>query len=196
MAEPIIESEFDTMHMGPPLDGTFPATEINPNATRYWGNIPERRYVLPFWAADRLLADSPTGEIALKVRNIGNPALLEAEWVSFSSNDPVGEVDTDESGGGFIQWLIDLLKSLQSPPPEETVNYYVIGSSLYAVSGNLNFRQFTPHSRMTIVARIGETPGGRIIVYFNVCELVQKGDGPGGPGTSSGAKIPSGDDDE
>lgn len=188
-----IHDNFDTLNNGPGGPGTFPIQEIEPNVFNYWGNTPEKQFVLPFWKADQLIGDSPSNELALKLTNVDDPALVDGTWVSYNADDPDGE-NTDNATGGLIGFLINLLESLQPSTPEPPATYYVIGESLYDPTGTENFRQFTPHTRMAILGRIGKTTTDRLVVYFAVCELVRQ-DGTGGPGAATGAKVPS-DDDE
>lgn len=195
MAEPNnVKSTFDSMRLGPPAPGFFPFTEIKQNVERYWGDVPERRFVITFWQADRLIAQSPNNELALRVTNIDQPAQVDATWISFNAADPEGEASQNTGNSNWITRLIDFLEGLLPSTPPENPVYYVLGPALYPVSGNNHFKQFTPHAEMTIVARLAKTADGKQFVYFNVCQLDLKGDETGGGGgATSGAKIPSGD---
>lgn len=188
MAEPRIETAFSTLSSSP-QSGSFTMNEMMADIQRYWGNpTTEIQYPISFGRADRLLSQSPSNQIALKVTNVEDPSAVDAEWVAFNESDLDG---SEEYAPGFIGWLQRLLDRLtSSSEPEADVRYYVIGSELYTSSGNENFRQFTPHFQMTITGRIGRAENGSVGLHFIVCRLVPQVSGPGGPGASSGARIP------
>ena len=119
-----------------------------------------------------------------------------AEWISYDPANP-GVSSGDSPGGfiGFLQGLIDSLKSLTSPDPP--IALFVFGEELFPLDSDSRngLRQFTPHRLMTILGRIGRTDRGNTAAFIVGGRLEILEEGGGGPGGSTGAKLPPGDGD-
>lgn len=125
-------------------DGEFNLGIINEEAIRYWGDrAKEKRFVIPFWAADELLGDSTENSLALRVTNIDSTELVKTEWVAFNS-DRIADLCDDAS-----------------------MSYYVIERQRYPDQSN--FKSYLGSDyRLMVVARIGKDENGEISVYFSV----------------------------
>lgn len=193
MAEIRIESgQADLVQLPTNDPGKFTPPEMNSDVGRYWGSpTSEQLFILPFWKADRLIAQSPSKQLALRVTDIEDPALVDARWISYDSANP-GRDAAEVTGGviGYFLNLIEVLKrQLGSDPP---VTLFVFGEELYPASGENGLKHFKPYHQMNIVGRIGRNNADKTISYILAGNInLKTGPGTGGPGATTGAKIPA-----
>ena len=64
---------------------TFTPTQMDADVQRYWGEIEEKTFSIPFALAQRLLFVSDQKEVALHIQDMNDPDLVDADWMSFSN---------------------------------------------------------------------------------------------------------------
>lgn len=197
MAEIRIETGHATLEQFPTgASNEFTPPVMEQEIINYWQDINnERLFLIPYWKAARLIAQSPSQQIALRVTHIEDPALVDAQWISYDPANP-GKDASVSTGGviGYFQNLIDILKrQLGDDPP---VALFVFGEELFPLNGNEGLKQFRPHRLMSLVGRIGRQNNGNTnptAAFILAGQIdIKIGPGSGGGGATSGAKIPPG----
>ncbi len=150
-------------------------------ALNYWGDLSrEKMFPLAFWQAKQMLAASSSDEIALRVTNIFDPDSVSASWMVFE------QVFSD---------------SLQDPV-ELGVHYFILDDAFF--HGPI-LTTTTPILQMAGLYRATSTPQNNIIrgrigvdpasnqyfAFFQAAECILIGQGAGGGGALTGAKVPS-----
>ncbi|PHN04144.1 hypothetical protein [Flavilitoribacter nigricans] len=196
MAEIKIETGHDELEQLPTgAPGVFTPAQMNQEIINYWQSINnERIFLIQYWRANLLLAQSPSKQIALRVTNIEDPDLVDATWISYDPDNP-GKDASQNTGGiiGYFQNLIATLKrQLGDDPP---VSLFVFGEEIFPLEGNEGLKQFVPHRLMTLVGRIGRKANGNPTAFILAGQVdIKLGPGAGGGGATSGARIPPGED--
>ncbi len=189
MPNPRIEVSTATLDPGAPPDHgaeVFTPLEMIEDVNRYWGiGQTEKIFVLPAWKAERLLAESNLNQFALKVSNIEDPANVDAEWISFNADvNPV--FTTSDADEKLKQVIIKVLHQVPQYLNAEDDAYFVLDQSVFD-----QFRPLFVGPLFSIVAKIGKTPQGNEVIYFILGQInLILDNGGGGPGATSGAKIP------
>lgn len=132
----------------------------------------KRTYLISFSEADRLISQSPSEELALRVVHMNDPDKLEASWVSFDE-------ETAKKDGSLVTYIW-LAKKFFGPDGRSDKN---------------NFKS-TDHNYddMIITARFGKSKQGLVSAYL-IAGKIDYITSPGGDnpmGATTGAKIPPG----
>lgn len=156
----------------------FKLSDLAAPIYNYWGLIEnERVFPIAGWKLQQLF-DASTGNpkcIAIKVHNIGDPNLVDVEWISYDKNNP--------------------------PQPNDPDSYFILEEQyfkpgrIYSDPRNtiLGMWDLSVEYKTIVVARIGKIDANsEPTAYAIMTELKYKGGpGGGGGGATSGAKIPS-----
>lgn len=177
------------------VPGSVLYTKMDTVVANYWGGAEkEKRFVIAYWRVRKLMEDSPSKMIALKITDVEEPTKVDGDWVSFNADDPASS--GEPSSGGLIGFLRSLIRSLQeaiSPSPD--VTYFAFGEDVFPLSSNSLLSGWTPHHEMIIIGRLGRGANNKVAAYFVPALPIIQGSSGGSGGASSGAKIPSGDPD-
>jgi hypothetical protein len=176
-------------------DDQFTAIQMALEVNLYWGaEENEKLFILPFWRAQELVESSPSQQIALKVTNLEDPNLVTAEWISHNPEKP--GVDASDDPGGVISHFQNLIRTLRrqlgADPP---VALFLVGEDLFPKDSDGNLKQFADHHKLCLVGRIGRTSNNVTVVFIVVGIIDIQIPGSGGPGTTSGARLPPGGED-
>lgn len=152
--------------------GVFNASttlEMNTFVAKYWGGAnDEKIFPIPLWKLKQLISNSTIEAAALKVTDITNLGLVNAEWIG---------------------WEEGMEVAFRNPArPGE--NYFVITEATFeAIKSNIPAS--TPIQLVVILGRIGENEAGDTLhAFFHAASCVLIG-GSGGGGSIGGAKVPS-----
>lgn len=161
--------------------------QANDFAEAYWGSLTaEKFFPIAFWKAKQMFSASNSKQIALRVTDINNPALVDGTWMVFE--DSLADSLADPVETGVYYFVIDdsyfdgiALVTITVPPNTTTI---------LRVKGLWNASS-TPYNSI-IQGRIGMDPANNIFAFFQAAEcIILEPGGGGGDGTSSGFKIPS-----
>ncbi|MEM1327142.1 MAG: hypothetical protein AAGI23_14365 [Bacteroidota bacterium] len=112
-----------------PIPNTFLKAEMLQEVTNYWIDAQrERIFLIPFWKAEKLLANSNLGKIALKVYNIEDNCRIDAEWVSFNAETTIKPTLTHDTLRLTSHKIASILTSFINTG--ETESYFVFGADL------------------------------------------------------------------
>ncbi len=150
------------------LDYDAMQTTIN----NYWGSaLEEKVFSIMYWEIRQLLAASSEQEVALKIKDIDNRALVEGEWIPFEED----------------------MEDLLADPANPNETYFVFDEdTLESIRSNIN-PLANPINTVSIWGRIGRSlPMGGDFQAFLIAVggVIIPPDGSGGDGTGTGVKIP------
>lgn len=144
-------------------------TEMNTSVAKYWGGAnDEKIFPIPLWKLRQLINNSSVGEAALKVTEITNLGLVNAEWIGWEEG-----MDT-----AFAN-------------PARLGEYYFVINEATLNGIRSNIPGSTPIQLVVILGRIGENEaGGTYYAFFHAANSVLIG-GSTGDGSGAGIKIPA-----
>ena len=181
-------------------EDTFIRSEMQVEVANYWAGHTERRFIIPFWKAKKLIQSSNIKQVAIKLTQYTEPAEVDGEWVSFNADVPSGNTDDDK----IIAISEGILKVVANIKEKEEIIYFTFGESLIAAFEEgfdlIDPPPPPPEQKRTITARIGKVVNNLddgtieeiIGVFFILGEvkLHLNFAGVAGIGASCGAKIP------
>lgn len=174
----------------------FSESDMNTDIERYW-IIPEleKRFVIPFWKAERLLAKSNLKQLALKITDLEYPDIVDAEWVSFDS-DLISAIEEDSVAYTVNNSIRSISVVVSNLIPTEDAAYFAFGNDImdvfrgaYKDVGDVADDLIQDR---TISARIGRNTNGITAVFFILSETIMHtaGGSAAGPSLSCGTKFP------
>lgn len=184
-------SEYNPIPAFPQPD-KFTADEMLEEVVRYWGNAnAEYMATINFKTAEKLLANSNLGQIAVKVTNIEDPTKVEIEWISFNAvtAQSTSRIDNRNIAKEINQKITNLVNSFFNDG-SQTETYFTFGADLMD-----QFRLAITQSGKspvseTINARIGQNNEEPFIFLIMGSIGLHLAPGAGGRGSICGAKLP------
>lgn len=145
--------------------------EMQPLVNNYWGTaVEEKVFPIAYWQLNQLFIASTSEEVALRVRNIDNPSLVDAEWIVFGEG------------------MEELLEGQR-----EREYYFVFKESAFEDMRD-GIPLLNPINTIVIWGRLGKSaPDGNDYTAFIVstgCTIIPPG--AGGDGAATGLRIPPG----
>ena len=178
-----------------PQPNTFTLDQMLIDVNNYWGNPnAEKMFTVPFWKAEELITNSNLDQIALKVINLEDPAIVSAQWVSFNieTTHPNNHASPQIIAKEATEKIMLIVSSFLTADTD-TESYFAFGNDLMN-----DFRQAitqagrTPVSE-TVNARIGRNANGDTLVYFFLGNIVLHTAPPAAGSTAScGVRVPPG----
>lgn len=183
----IITTEGGFLNYIPPTASTtgseFGLVEMNNEVDNYWDDMTERRFILPFWKAKKMIKNSNIQQLAIKLTAFKDPSEVDGEWLSL--NAITGETNS----------------SSQSENNEEVI-YYAFGQQLLNLfqKGFEDIKPLPPVDDRIINVRIGkrtkQAGDDELIEYGIFFILGEAKIHEGGPqaahSASCGVRIPPG----
>ena len=147
---------------------TFSQTDLKADVNRYWGNTEAKVFTIPFAKAAKLLQTSSEQAISLKLSDLENPDLVDADWLPLNTAQIAGA----DGCTAYFNLDKDLMDSFEKAITELNIS----------------------PDKQTVNAYLGRSKGDVSMVYFmlGVVELHVSALGSSGRGFSAscGAKIP------
>lgn len=153
------------------ITDTSSFNEMQTFVNNYWGSaVEEKVFPIAYWKMKQLFAASSSEEIALRVTDINNPSLVDAEWMVF------------EEG------MEDLLQD----PVRQGEYYFVIDESVFQDIRNGIPTLTKPLNTIIIWGRLGKAAatGNNYHAFIAATSGALITPGSGGDGVITGAKIP------
>lgn len=137
--------------------------------TRYWGRASEEKiFPIPLWKLSQFIDASSTKEIALRVSDIDNPSLVNAEWIVFEKEMNHLSADKLNSDYYFV-FNQDVFNHLKKNIPVLT----------------------KPLNTIILLGRIGKEENSNIFTAFIfIADYALMPLGAGGNGLGTGMRIP------
>ena len=187
----IISSTNGFILYGPkPSEETFDPKTMQEQVEKYWGShTNEKRFTIPFWKLESLFFRSNLHQIALKVTNIGNPELVDAEWVSFNASTSYSNTyKNSEAIKEASEKILKIIENLTNSNPE---TYFVLDEKLLeSFIQGFKDQGVDTMINQTVTGRIGKSDDNTEVVFFMLGQNNLHLGGAGGISGSCGVKIP------
>lgn len=136
---------------------------------RYWGSASEEKiFPIPLWKLSQLMEASTTKEVALRVSDINNPSLVNAEWIVFEKE--MNNLSADKLNSDY---------------------YFVVNQDVFNHLKK-NIPVLTkPLNTIIILGRVGKEEDSNIFTSFIfLADYSLIPTGAGGPGWGTGIRLP------
>jgi hypothetical protein len=137
--------------------------------TRYWGSASEEKiFPIPLWKINQFIDASSTKEVALRVSDIDNPSLVNAEWIVFEKE--MTDLSADQLNNDYyFVFNQNMLNQLKKNIPVLT----------------------KPLNTIILLGRIGKEENSNIFTSFILAaDYALMPIGAGGNGLGTGIRLP------